>query len=167
MVLFVLEAPDVMSDEATPVRDTRWRDAALGALFIVVGILAFADARELIGWRGSMAGPGTMPTILSVTLVVLGVIVAIGGVIRPRPTVPASLGPLVWVLAAAIAFGLALPALGLLCAAVLASAIVAVPAQGRRPGAIIVTVVASVLILLAVTYLLDLPVPLWPPPRGA
>jgi Tripartite tricarboxylate transporter TctB family len=112
-----------MSDDATSFRDPRWRDAALGALFIAVGILAFVGARELVGWSGSVAGPGTMPMVLSIALVVLGAIVAIGGVIRPRPTVPASLGPLVWVLAAATAFGLALPALGLVCAAVLAAAI--------------------------------------------
>jgi hypothetical protein len=112
-----------MSDDATSVRDTRWRDAALGALFIAAGILAFVGARELVGRSGSVAGPGAMPMVLSIALVVLGAIVAIGGVIRPRPTVPASLGPLVWVLAAATAFGLALPALGLVCAAVLAAAI--------------------------------------------
>jgi hypothetical protein len=110
-------------------------------------------------------GPGTMPTALSVLLIVTGAIVAIEGLVRQRMTVPASLAPLVWVLAAAAAFGLAIRPLGLVAAIILTTAILAVYAERTRVAHIMLAVVISVAIVLMLGGFLNLPLALWPNPR--
>jgi hypothetical protein len=142
-----------------------WKGAALGVLFLALGIVAFNSAQELPGWRGFAMGPGTMPTALSVLLIATGAIVAIEGLVRQRMTVPASLAPLVWVLAAAAAFGLAIRPLGLVAAIILTTAILAVYAERTRVAHIMLAVVISVAIVLMLGGFLNLPLALWPNPR--
>jgi putative tricarboxylic transport membrane protein len=136
--------------------------AALGVLLIGVAGAAIISSFELPSGRGFSMGPREMPFALAALLTVLGVIVAVEGIVRQRVVARASLWPLFAVLAAAAAFALAIQPLGLLPATALAAAITAGYALRARPAVMIATVIISVLAVWAVATLLGLPMPLWP-----
>jgi hypothetical protein len=146
------------------------RDFWAGVLFVAVGAAAMVLSRRYpFGTTASM-GPGYFPTILGALLTAVGVGVA-GRALRPsKAEVAIAVGrarPVVLVLVSIVAFGIALPRLGM----VLASLLVVAVSRTATPGFrwVEVSVFAAALTLLCVgifAWGLKMPMPLWPAVAG-
>jgi hypothetical protein len=146
------------------VRDPR--DFWAGLLFVAVGVATVVLARRHpFGTTASM-GPGYFPTILGGLLVAIGAIVG-GRSLRPSKAEAAIAAvrarPVVLVLAAVVAFGLALPRLGMVLASVLVVAVSRTAAPGFRWVEVLVFAAGLTLFCAAVfVWGLKMPMPLWP-----
>jgi hypothetical protein len=138
------------------------RSGAPALAFVALAALTLYAGRDLPGMRGFAMGPGTMPTALSVLLLVLGILAVLEGFLRKRARIPLSAAPLLAVFAGGAAFALSMQPLGLVISTGLAASILAVYALRTRLVAVIVTVIMSIVIVVAAALLLNLPLTYWP-----
>jgi len=142
------------------------RDLLAGALFIAAGLAAVVFARRHPFGTTAAMGPGYFPAVLGWLLVALGVI-AVARSLRPsryRVAMGAVRArPLVLVLASVVAFGVALPRLGLVVASMVLVAASRAAAPGFRRVEVLVFGAALTLFCTAVfVWGLKMPMPLWP-----
>jgi hypothetical protein len=78
------------TDEERTVR-AGWRTIGQGLLLIVLAVMALYAASDLPGRRGFALGPGTMPSLLSAALLVLGIAAVVEEFFRGRILMPASM----------------------------------------------------------------------------
>ena len=128
-----------------------WPTLVPGLLLVALAGVALYAGSDLAGRRGFALGPGTMPGILSFTLLGLAILVVVEGFFRGRIHLPASAMPFLVISAAGAVFLLAVSYVGLAIATGLASAIVASYGLRGRYIAFALVVVAS----LAVSALLE------------
>ena len=121
-----------------------WRTIGPGLLLIVLAVTALYAASDLPGRRGFAFGPGTMPSLLSAALLVLGIAAVVEGFFRGRILLPASIIPVAIVSAAGAIFIVAVNYVGLAVATCLTTAIVA--GYYLRTHAAVVVIVAFVLL---------------------
>lgn len=142
--------------------------AALPGLALAVagaGLLALAATQP--AWLGTQPGPGLMARLLGMGVLALGGAWAVWCVIRPPAAPPAAAQGERWggvaLLGAVLAFGLALPVLGLVLACGLAGALAAWGA-GERAGRALALTTLGLTGLAALIGLTLLPpaTPLWP-----
>jgi hypothetical protein len=142
------------------------RDFWAGALFVAVGAAATVLARRHpFGTTASM-GPGYFPAVLGGLLAAVGLVLA-GRSLRPSRArvaiAAASARPVVLVLASIVAFGVALPRLGMVLASLLLVAVSRTAAPGFRWVEVSVFAAALTLFCTAIfVWGLKMPMPLWP-----
>jgi len=147
------------------------RDFWAGMLFIAVGVAAIVFARRHPFGTTAAMGPGYFPTVLGAVLAVLGVLAA-GRSLRPSKAL-AAMGeararPLVLVLASVVAFGVALPTLGLVIASMVLVAVSRASSKEFRAVEVLVLGAALTVFCTAVfVWGLKMPMPLWPPFLGS
>lgn len=146
------------------------RDFWAGALFIAAGVAALVLGRGYdVGTTAAM-GPGYFPRALGGLLAVLGA-VTVARSLRPATAIvalpPTRARPVVLVLLSIVAFGVALPRLGL----VAASMLLVITSRAAAPGFkwIEVLVLGAGLTVFCVAVFvwgLGMPMALWPPFLG-
>ncbi|MGH6873918.1 MAG: tripartite tricarboxylate transporter TctB family protein [Aestuariivirgaceae bacterium] len=138
------------------------RDAASGAIFVVIGAAFALGSRSLEIGSALRMGPGYFPLVLSFILMAVGlVIIATSFTGRSEPLTPVPWRGLVLVLAAPVLFGLTVRKLGLLPAIVLTVLLSIYASRRATPGLAAVLCVSLTLFCLAVfSYGLGLPLPL-------
>jgi hypothetical protein len=157
--------------------DARWRtfrdpamrnwnpkDVGGGLLFAAVGVFILSGALNMSIGTAQRMGPGYMPAIIGVTLIVLSLAVVWRGIRAGEPgggsPIVVAWRPLAAVTMAIIAFGISIRWLGLVPAILLA---VAISALGDRESRIMSTVVVGVVLALSAWLIfrvgLGLPMP--------
>jgi len=132
-------------------------------LIIALACLALYAGSTLPGLRGYSFGPGTMPYVVSIILLVLGLAVVVEGLMITRSMIPVTFTPVVGLIIAGAVFFVTIRPFGLIIAIGLASMITGIFYLRNRPGAIVrVVLVTVVFIVLFFVYLLNLPFQLWP-----
>jgi putative tricarboxylic transport membrane protein len=140
------------------------QDLVGGIALILLSILAFTQLGDLKMGTASRMGPGYFPTLLAGLTGLMGVVIAGRSLLLDGPP----LDRLHWrqalpLLAAIIAFGLAIRPLGLVIACALLFGIAAIAEEDTKWRELLV--VSTVLIAFAVglfVLALGLPFPLWP-----
>lgn len=142
------------------------RDLWSGIMFLVIGVafVLFSQAYQM-GTPARM-GPGFFPTMLGVLLALLGVAIIFQSTLLANEVLhvdPVRWRPLLLVLAAVIAFAVALPRLGMIIAVILLIGISAPASHDFRRF----ETAASIVVLLAMSWLvfvkgLELQFPVWP-----
>jgi hypothetical protein len=146
------------------------KDFWAGVLFVAAGLFAAVYGRRYGFGTSAAMGPGYFPTVLGYILVALGLIVG-GRALRPGKRV-ASFGPvripaLVIVLASVVAFGFALPRLGLVIASmVLVVVSRAAAAEFRWTEVLGFGAVLTLFCTAVFVWGLGMPMVLWPPFLG-
>jgi putative tricarboxylic transport membrane protein len=138
------------------------KDFLAGLVFVLMGVLAVAVARDYPVGTAMRMGPGYFPTVLGGILVLLGAWVAARG-LRSGARVKGEWGwkPLAFIALAFVLFGLLMPRLGLvpaLAAALLASAFGG--REFRTKEALVLAVVMSAVASLLLLAVLKMPYPL-------
>jgi hypothetical protein len=141
------------------------RDALAGLIFILLGSAFALSTRSIEIGTAFRMGPAYFPLLLSGLLVLIGAVIALGSIGaqgEPVGTVPWR--SLVLVLAAPVAFGLAVRKLGLVPAIVMTS-VLSVYASRRSniPLAAAIAVALTLFCLAVFSYGLRLPLPLLGP----
>jgi putative tricarboxylic transport membrane protein len=137
------------TDEERTVR-AGWRTIGPGLLLIVLAVMALYATSDLPGRRGFALGPGTMPSLLSAALLVLGIAAVVEEFFRGRILMPASIMPVAIVSAAGAIFIVAVNYVGLAVATCLTTAIVAGYYLRTRYVALAAVVVTSIVFVLLV-----------------
>ena len=141
------------------------RDAALGLIFVLIGMAFAIGSRSAEIGTAFRMGPGYFPLLLSFVLMLLGAIIIAGsfkGINEPFVIVPWR--GLLLVLAAPVAFGLTVRKLGL-APAIILTVILSVYASRRSKLRLVgAMAIGLTLFCLAVfSYGLRLPLPLFGP----
>jgi putative tricarboxylic transport membrane protein len=138
------------------------KDFLAGIVFVLIGLLAVAVARDYPFGIAMRMGPGYFPTVLGGILILLGAWVIARG-LRLADRVKGEWGwkPLAFIALAFVVFGLLMPRVGLLPA--LAAAILASAFGGREfrvKEALVLAVVMSALTAALLIVVLKMPYPL-------
>jgi len=138
------------------------RDFLAGLVFVLIGVLAVAVARDYPMGTAMRMGSGYFPTVLGGILVLLGAWVMARG-LRSREPVKGEWGwkPLAFIALAFVLFGLLMPRLGLvpaLAAAILASALGG--REFRTKEALVLAAVMSAFTAVVLLVVLKMPYPL-------
>jgi putative tricarboxylic transport membrane protein len=153
-------------EDAPPRRDARHssRDIGGGLLLIAFGLFGLYNSWGLTTGTTRQIGPGMVPQSLSVLLTVVGIGLAIGGLLTSGSGLERwrLRGPL-FILGAAVVFGFVIKPFGLLVAAPLAIAIGGLASPATRVREIVVFgVVMTAFCVILFKYVLALPIPLAP-----
>jgi len=138
------------------------RDFLAGLVFVLIGVLAVAVARDYPMGTAMRMGSGYFPTVLGAILVLLGAWVMARG-LRSGEPVKGAWGwkPLAFIALAFVLFGLLMPRLGLvpaLAAAILASALGG--REFRTKEALVLAAVMSAFTTVVLLVVLKMPYPL-------
>ena len=146
------------------IKDTQ--DFWSGVMFIAFGLAAVILGRVYPFGSAQEMGPGFFPRILGSCLTVLGLI-AVARSMRPGKAV-ARLGtfgarPALVILGSIVAFGFALPTLGLVVASMLVMVLSRLAAPGFKAVEVVVFgAVLTLVCVLAFAWGLKLPILIWP-----
>jgi hypothetical protein len=109
------------------------QDIGAGLIFILIGLAGLYFGQDLRFGSAARMGPGFFPYYISLSIVLIGVVVAARGFTVKGPALEAMrLRPILCVLAALLVFGFAMDTLGLIFSAV-ALTVISALAQ-RRPN---------------------------------
>jgi hypothetical protein len=140
------------------------KDFCAGLIFIAIGLGFVLLARQYRLGDMHRMGPGMFPSLVGALLALLGLAIALRGLLLGGEGVPRfQARPLGVSLAAIVLFGLALNWLGLIAAVAVLVLVGAWAAREVRP--VETVVLAAVMVAFSVTvfvWLLGLPLPLWP-----
>jgi hypothetical protein len=141
----------------------RRQDVLGGLLLIAFGLLGLLLGTDLDPGTARRMGPGFFPRILSWLLIALGVVVTAGGVrTRGESVTPVLWRALVYIMAAVVAFWLAIDRAGLVAATIAVIGLGGLGGRNPRPLEIVLLAVSmSVATALLFVYALNLPLPLW------
>lgn len=140
------------------------QDVAAGLMFLALGAFGLYVARDYAVGTALRMGPGYMPRLLCWALIVFGAGIAVRGIVAGGERLTRwTLRPLIFVLAALVAFGLLIEDAGLLVTAIVASATGAVGARDVRVDdtAMLIACLAIAVVALFI-YALGLPMHPWP-----
>lgn len=140
------------------------RDFIAGLLFIVLGALAVALARDYPMGSAMRMGPGYFPTVLGAILLLFGVYVMLRGV-RSGEKVKGEWGwrPLALITLSIVLFGFLLDRLGMIPAIVLMLFVAAAAGREFRfKEVLLLAVLMTAFSAVVFTYALKLPYPLLP-----
>jgi putative tricarboxylic transport membrane protein len=158
-----------------PPTGSRWshvltsQNALAGLMFIAIGALGLWLSRDYSVGTALRMGTGYVPRLLCWTLVILGGLIFVQGLIQSGAAAASENAgasawrPVIFVTASLVAFGVSLERLGLVVSILLLIGIGAVAARGLRP---VETLIAA-LVLIALSWAifivgLDLTIPVWP-----
>jgi hypothetical protein len=139
------------------------QDFGAGVLFIVIGLGGVIFAQDLSFGSSRNMGPGYFPTILSVLIFIIGVVVALRGVAIDGPPIEQiRLRPLVVLVAAMLLFGLLIKAAGLVVTGTVITILAAYAQTKVRIRETVIFALALTIFITAVfVYALGQPLPVW------
>lgn len=157
-----------MSDEPNPVAGSSGphvsQDIVAGSMFILFGVLGYLFSLQLSFGTAAELGSAFLPRLVSVLLVVLGVGIAIGGVVKSQAAIAfRSPRPLIIVTFCVVLFALMLETLGLVAAIMLMVALSGL--AGEKRGVVTTLVLGVALSLTCVAIFIwgaQLPIRVWP-----
>jgi hypothetical protein len=135
-----------------------------GALFAGFGALALTLARNYPSGSALDMGPGYLPRLVAVGLVVIGLIGIVRGAMRRGRRLPEiPLRPLLWICSAILVFAGLIERLGLFVACLVTVLVAAgAQAQARWREAPLIAVGLAAFCAILFGTILGLPVPIWP-----
>ena len=139
------------------------QDLGAGLVFMLIGLAGLYFGSELAFGTAARMGPGYFPTVLSLLILAIGIIVGLRGLsVEGPPVEPVQLRPIAFVVAAILIFGVLIEFVGLALTAVLLTLLAAC---ARRDVKLSETLLLGAgLAIFAVTvfvYLLGQPLPAW------
>ncbi len=138
------------------------KDFLAGLLFVLIGCLAVAVARDYPFGTTMRMGSGYFPSVLGAILIVLGAWVAARG-LRTATQVEGAWGwkPLLLVTLAIVLFGFLMPRVGLVPALVVLVFVTALAGREFRfMEVLVLAIVVSALAVVLLLYVLKMPYPL-------
>jgi hypothetical protein len=139
------------------------RDLGAGLLFIAIGGMGIYFGQELAFGSSRNMGPGYFPTILSVLIILIGLVVTARGVSVEGPPIEAiRLRPLIVLLASMLLFGFIIKYVGLAVTAVLLAILAAFAQSKVRLGETVLFAIAlSAFVVVVFVYALGQPLRVW------
>lgn len=139
------------------------QDFGAGILFVVIGLGGLIFAQDLSFGSSHNMGPGYFPTILSVLILAIGVVVMLKGVTIEGPEIEEiRLRPLLVMVASMLLFGLLIKTAGLVVTGTLITIFVAYAQAGVRIRETVVFALAlTAFITIVFVYALGQPLPIW------
>ena len=135
-----------------------------GSIVILLGLMCWSAVGDLAFGQVSRMGPGFMPTVLAILLVMLGIVVLAKGLMTgPAPMFPLMWRPIAAVSAAIFLFGFFIDWLGILVAVAAMTAAASLGSSITRPKEVpwLCLFLAVGAALVFVTGL-SLPIPIFP-----
>ena len=139
------------------------QDLGAGAVFVLIGVAGLYFGRELAFGTAARMGPGYFPTLLSILILAIGIIVAIRGLTTEGPPIePVQLRPSAMIIAAILIFGVLIDVVGLVLTALLLTVFAA---YARREVKLTETILLgaglAAFTVAVFVYLLGQPLPAW------
>ncbi len=139
------------------------QDLGAGAVFVLIGVAGLYFGRELAFGTAARMGPGYFPTLLSILILAIGIIVAIRGLTTEGPPIePVQLRPIAMIIAAILIFGVLIDVVGLALTALLLTVFAA---YARREVKLTETILLgaglAAFTVAVFVYLLGQPLPAW------
>jgi hypothetical protein len=139
------------------------QDLGAGAVFVLIGVAGLYFGRELAFGTAARMGPGYFPTLLSILILAIGIIVAIRGLTTEGPPIePVQLRPIAMIIAAILIFGVLIDVVGLVLTALLLTVFAA---YARREVKLTETILLgaglAAFTVAVFVYLLGQPLPAW------
>jgi hypothetical protein len=139
------------------------QDLGAGQVFMLIGLAGLYFGSELAFGTAARMGPGYFPTLLSILILAIGIVVGLRALtVEGPPVEPVQLRPIAFVVAAILIFGVLIEFVGLALTAVLLTLLAAF---ARRDVKLAETLLLGAgLAIFAVTvfvYLLGQPLPAW------
>ena len=139
------------------------QDLGAGAVFVLIGVAGLYFGRELAFGTAARMGPGYFPTLLSILILAIGIIVAIRGLTTEGPPIePVQLRPIAMIIAAILIFGVLIDVVGLVLTALLLTMFAA---YARREVKLTETILLgaglAAFTVAVFVYLLGQPLPAW------
>lgn len=152
-------------------RDTR--ELSAGACLLGIAAVAIWQGSDLELGTLRQMGPGMVPRVLAVLVALSGVVIGLRSFLQPGPSAPVAAGvargawatwrPTVFLVAAAVAFGLSVRPLGLVVAAPLAIVLCTLASpESRRRESLWFALGMTTFCLVLFKRLLSLPIPVAP-----
>jgi hypothetical protein len=139
------------------------QDAGAAATFILIGVAGLWFGREYELGTTSQMGPGYMPMLLSVGLILFGIVVGVRGfTVKGPPIEPSRWRATLLILASIVVFALLIETAGLLVAtfAIVVLSALASP-QAKWKETIGLGIFLAVFCVLVFVYGLKKPIPIW------
>ena len=139
------------------------QDLGAGVVFILIGAAGLIFGQELRFGTSARMGPGYFPTLLSIIIIALGVIVAGRGVMVDGPPVEKfHLRPILFIIAAIVASGFLLRSVGLALTAVIVTLIAAYArSEVNLRETLLLGAGLAVFTVVVFVYALGQPLPAW------
>jgi hypothetical protein len=139
------------------------QDLGAGVVFMLIGLAGLYFGRELAFGTAARMGPGYFPTLLSVLILAIGIVVAIRGLTTEGPQIePVQLRPIAMIIAAILIFGVLIDVVGLALTALLLTVFAA---YARREVKLTETILLgaglAAFTVAVFVYLLGQPLPAW------
>jgi putative tricarboxylic transport membrane protein len=139
------------------------QDLGAGVVFVLIGLAGLYFGRELAFGTAARMGPGYFPTLLSILILAIGIIVAIRGLTTDGPPIePVQLRPIAMIVAAILIFGVLIGVVGLALTALLLTVFAA---YARREVKLTETILLgaglAAFTVAVFVYLLGQPLPAW------
>ena len=139
------------------------QDIGAGAVFMLIGIAGLYFGSELAFGTAARMGPGFFPTLLSMLIITVGVLVAFRGMtIQGPPIETIQLRPICFVIAAILVFGVMIEAIGLALTAILLTILAAYARPEVKLGETMLLGIGLALFTVVVfVYVLGQALPAW------
>jgi hypothetical protein len=139
------------------------QDFGAGLVFVLIGLAGLYFGQELAFGTSARMGPGYFPTLLSLLIIAIGLLVGFRGVtVEGPPIEPVQLRPISFIVAAILVFGFLIQSIGLALTAVLLTVFAAF---ARREVNLIETVLLGVglalFTVIVFVYVLGQALPAW------
>jgi hypothetical protein len=139
------------------------QDLGAGLVFMLIGLAGLYFGSELAFGSAARMGPGYFPTVLSILILAIGIVVGLRGLsVEGPPVERVQLRPISFVVAAILIFGVLIETVGLALTAVLLTLFAAFARPGVKLAETLL--LGAGLAIFAVTvfvYLLGQPLPAW------
>jgi uncharacterized membrane protein YozB (DUF420 family) len=139
------------------------QDLGAGVVFVLIGVAGLYFGRELAFGTAARMGPGYFPTLLSILILAIGIIVGIRGLTTEGPPIePVQLRPIAMIIAAILIFGVLIDVVGLALTALLLTVFAA---YARREVKLTETILLgaglAAFTVVVFVYLLGQPLSAW------
>ncbi len=139
------------------------QDLGAGLVFVAIGLAGLYFGQELAFGTSARMGPGYFPTLLSVLIIAIGLIVGFKGMTVAGPPIePVQLRPITFIIAAIVIFGFLINSIGL---ALTAIALTILAAYARREVNLTETILLGVglaaFTVVVFVYVLGQALPPW------
>ncbi len=139
------------------------QDIGAGVVFMLIGIAGLYFGSDLAFGTAARMGPGYFPTLLSVLIIAIGVLVAFRGMTLQGPPIETiQLRPIAFVIAAILVFGYLIERIGLALTAALLTILAAYARPDVNLGETLLLGIGLALFTVVVfVYALGQPLPAW------
>ena len=139
------------------------QDLGAGLVFLAIGAAGLYFGRELAFGTSARMGPGYFPTLLSIAIIAIGLLVGFRGVTIAGPAIERiPLRPIAFIIAAILIFGILIDAIGLALTAITLTVFAAYARRDVKLGETILLGAGLALFTVVVfVYLLGQPLPAW------